>query len=474
MKHTDHRSTPRFRVLVVDDDKTFVARTLSILGDDYDVGAAYNTVEALSQIDALKPDVVLLDVILQDGIDGLAALERIRSMNAPPEVIMLTGVNAPATVVQAIRSGAFHYVSKSSPISELANLINKAALAHHYVHRLAAMDAHARGHDFLVFDPAMQRVIKEVERVAPTESNVLIIGESGTGKELVAARIHARSRRAKGALVAINCAAVSEGLIESELFGHVRGAFTTALSDHPGCFAQAAGGTLFLDEIGLAPLPLQMKLLRVLESREYKRVGGSSVERADVRIVAASSSDLEAMAAAGTFKAELLYRLNVFTVVVPPLRRRSEDILPMAENFLAMYGAQMGRRGLSFAPPARAYLERHEWRGNVRDLKNRIERAVILAEGAVIPVELLLPSKMDQSSPPLPWRLAAKEFKLEYFARLMQRFDDSVTNAARSAGMSREALSRLLRDIGLREHEEGDIDCDSDDDEAQGGPGVRA
>jgi len=451
-----YRNAQRFRVLIVDDDRTFAADMALMLGSRYDVGVAYNGAEAMAQIAALKPDVVLLDITLGDGIDGFAILGKIRELEMGPEVIMLTGSTHAGAVVQAVKAGAFHYVVKPPVMNELVNLTNLAAARAVAARRVAALQSQVQrlGGEFVVHDPAMRRVNKDIERVAPTESTVLIIGESGTGKELVARRVHELSRRADGPFVAINCGAISEHLIESELFGHVRGAFTDAVRDRVGCFERATGGTLFLDEIGTAPVSLQVKLLRVLEAREFLPVGSAEPARADVRLIAASSSDLNGQVEAGTFKPELLYRLHVFSIVVPPLRMRRDDILPLAEYFLELFASQIGKRGLEFSPAARDYLVGHEWKGNVRDLRNRIERAVIMADGAQVTVGQLIPVRLELPVMPASYEAAKQDFQRDYVLRLLRDADDNVTEAAKRAGMTREGLSRMIGRLGLREERE--------------------
>jgi DNA-binding NtrC family response regulator len=443
----------RFRVLIVDDDPAFVDDLGAVLGRRYDVGVATNGAEALAQVSALKPDVVLLDIALGDRVDGFAVLDGIRALPLPPEVIMLTGNAQAGAVVQAVKAGAFHYVTKPPVMGELVNLTNLAAARAVASRRFAALESQVQrlGGDFVVHDPLMRRVVQDIERVSPTGSTVLIIGESGTGKELVARRVHDLSPRADGPFVAINCGAISEHLIESELFGHVRGAFTDAVRDRVGCFERAEGGTLFLDEVGLAPPGLQVKLLRVLEAREFLRVGSTTPVRSDVRLIAASSSDLSRLVDEGTFKPELFFRLNVFSLVLPPLRLRQGDILPLAEHFLALFAAQIGRRALEFSAAAREYLVGHEWRGNVRDLRNRIERAVIMADGDLISVNHLVPVRLELPTAVPAYDDAMLSFQREYVLRLLRDSSDNVTEAARRAGLSREGLSRMIGRLGLRE-----------------------
>ena len=446
----------RFRVLIVDDDRSFAGDLATHLGGLYDVGVAYSAAEAMAQVTALKPDVVLLDIDLRDGVNGFAVLAKIRTMDPGPEVIMLTGTEKTSAVVDAIKAGAFHYVTKPPGLRDLANLVNLAAARVVNARRVAALESQVLrlAGGFVAHDASMRRVIKDIDRVGPTDSTVLIIGESGTGKELVAQRVHQRSARADRPFIAINCGAISETLIESELFGHVKGGFTDAHADRAGCFARAEGGTLFLDEIGKAPLSLQTKLLRVLEAREYLRVGSSEPVRANVRLIAASSRDLDQSSAGGEFMPELFYRVNVFSIMLPPLRARREDILPLAEHYLELYSAQMGKVGLVLSPAAREYLVNHEWRGNVRDLRNRIERAVIIADGVSLTPAHLMPVPFDIPSGLLPLDTATQEFQRAHVARALRECGGNVTEAARRLGLTREGLSRIIGKLGLREERE--------------------
>lgn len=451
------RSEPRFRVLIVDDDTAFVADLSSLLSRQFDVAVAYNAKTALEQVAAVKPDVVLLDITMEGLHDGFDVLDRIQEMERAPEVIMLTGIKEMDAVVRAIKGGAFHYITKPPVLSELVNLVNHAAVMASGARRLAALESRVErlGGRLVVSDPSMERVMKDLDRVAPTDTTVMVIGESGTGKELVAQHVHEKSARCEGPFVAVNCGAVSEQLIESELFGHVRGAFTGAERDRMGSFEAAEGGTIFLDEIGHAPKSLQVKLLRVLEGCEYQKVGSPEIFKTNVRVIAASSRDLQTAVDAGEFMEELYFRLNVFRIVLPPLRERKGDVLPLAKHFIAVYSDQMGRRGLELSDEAAGYLEAHAWRGNVRELRNLLERAVIMSEGDRITVQTLAEDSRDWAGDLPPYDDAKAEvmtrFKRGYVSRLLKEADGNVTEAARRSGMARAALSRMIGELGLRE-----------------------
>lgn len=444
---------PRCRVLIVDDEPNFTEDMSIILGDRYDVTVAADTAGALEKIAEARPDVVLLDITLKDGLDGFVALAKIRAVESPPEVIMLTGMQGPGAVVQAIKGGAFHYAMKDADPGELVNLIGLASEKAAASRRLAALETQLRrlGGELIVYDPLMLRMMKDIERVAPTAATVLVVGESGTGKELVARRVHEMSARAAGPFVAISCGAVSEAQGEVELFGHVKGAFPEAATARAGCFARAQGGTLFLDEVSRAPLALQAKLLRVLETREFLPIGATTPVRADIRVVASASHDLQKMCDLNLFLKELFYRLNVFSLVLPPLRKRREDIVPLAEHFLDVFATEMGRPGMRFSDPAKEYLVKHEWRGNVRDLRNRVERAVILTDGDDVHVDALLATRFDQGVALVEMDAAMESAQQEYLTRLMNECDWNVTKAAKLAGLTREGLSRLISKYRLKD-----------------------
>lgn len=446
-------TAPRCRVLIVDDEPAFTSDMALILGDRFEVTVAADTASALERIAEVRPDVVLLDITLKDGVDGFVALARIKAVESPPEVIMLTGMQGPGAVVQAIKGGAFHYAMKDADPGELVNLIGLASEKAAAGRRLAALESQLRrlGGDLIVYDPLMLRMMKDVEKVAPSGATVLVVGESGTGKELVARRVHELSARAAGPFVAISCGAVSEAQAEVELFGQVKGAFPETTPVRTGCFARAQGGTLFLDEVGRAPLSLQAKLLRVLETREFLPVGAAAPVRADIRVVASASHDLQQMCDDGRFLKELFYRLNVFSLVLPPLRKRREDIVPLAEHFLEVFSAEMGRTGLRFSAAAKEYLVKHEWRGNVRDLRNRVERAVILTDGDEVHVDALMATRFDQGVAITEMDAAMESAQQEYLTRLMNECDWNVTKAAKVAGVTREGLSRLIGRYGLKD-----------------------
>jgi DNA-binding NtrC family response regulator len=399
------------RILVVDDTPANVKLLVDLLAvNGFDVIAAGSGTEGLERAGADAPDLVLLDVMMPD-LDGFAVCERLKASGATRDVpvIFLTALHETLDKVRAFSAGGVDYLTKPFEPRELLARVN-THLALRQAHReleqqnarlREEIEAHQRsravihcledeirtGHDFREIvgrSPSLNRLLDQLALVASTESTVLILGETGTGKELVARALHDRSPRHERPLVKVNCAALPRELVESELFGHEKGAFTGATQQRRGRFELADGGTLFLDEVGELPLEAQAKLLRVLQEQEFERVGGTRTLRADVRLIAATNRDLAARAAAGDFRSDLYYRLNVFPVTVPALRERREDIPPLLAHFLARSARKLGR---SFDGVSPAFLERamaYDWPGNVRELENVVERAAILARGPLL------------------------------------------------------------------------------------------
>src|SRR5512147_1910481 len=372
-------------VLVVDDEKNIqvtLSRALSMAG--YAVETAGGGREALEKIAALPVDVVVMDVRMPD-LDGLAVLEKARETRPELPVIIMSGHGSIETVRSAFKLGAFDYLEK--PITEKDKLLVavKNALALQSLRaENDALRREAGALEMVGSGPAMQRLFEIIGRAGPSEGRVLITGENGSGKELVARALHEHSRRREGPFVKLNCAAVPAELIESELFGHERGAFTGAVAARRGKFELADGGTLFLDEVGDMPAAMQAKVLRVLQEGEFERVGGQQTLRCDVRVVAATNKDLGAEVKAGRFREDLFYRLAVVPIHAPPLRERREDVPALAERFLSEACERNGRRPMRLAREAVAALQAHAWPGNVRELRNLVERLAILSDGPEI------------------------------------------------------------------------------------------
>jgi nitrogen regulation protein NR(I) len=378
------------RLLIVDDEPNVLySLEAGLAGDDCEVVTAQTGHQAVTLVETARPDAVVLDVRLPD-ISGLDVFDRIRMIDPQVPVIVVTAFAATGTAIEAMKRGAFDYLLKPVDLHQLRQLVGRAfelraARAESDITTSGGDEADA----IVGQSAAMQAVYKAIGRVAPQDVTVLIVGESGTGKELVARAIYQHSKRADKPFLAINCAAIPEALLESELFGHERGAFTGADRQQIGKFERADGGTLFLDEVGdLAPAA-QAKLLRLLQEQQFERVGGREVLRADVRIVAATNQQLEERVAAGQFRRDLYYRLNGCTIPLPPLRVRKEDVSALVDHFVRAANVRLGRHVRAIDPEALRILEQHDWPGNVRELQNAVRYAVIQAVTDLLTVECL-------------------------------------------------------------------------------------
>ncbi|RMH04924.1 MAG: sigma-54-dependent Fis family transcriptional regulator [Planctomycetota bacterium] len=452
-------SRPPERILVVDDEAV-VRDSLGawLRQDGFEVVTAADAREARQALAAAPFALALVDIQMP-GTSGLELLPEIVAGEAAPVCIIITAYASVDTAVQALKAGAWDYLVKPFDPDELTHLVRRA-LEHRELQAenrqlRGRLDEVSRAPAIVGASRAMRELDRRISKVAPTDSTVLVTGESGTGKELVARHIHARSRRRHRRLVIVHCGALAEGILESELFGHEKGAFTGAASVHQGKFEQADGGTIFLDEIGDVSPRVQVELLRVLEERRVTRVGGSGSIPVDFRVVAATNRDLPAMIEAGEFREELFWRLNVVPVRIPPLRERPEDILALADYFLADLGGKMNRRGLEFTPAARRRLQAYSWPGNVRELQNAIERAVVLASGPVIDVGDLPRSVRDGAGggggpAPVPGGpISLAELERRHIAATLTGCAGNVSEAARVLGIDRSTLYAKMRRYGL-------------------------
>ncbi len=448
------------RILVVDDEISFCETLALDLGHrGYAVETCTSARAALEVMRRADIDVVVTDLLMRD-VDGIELCGRIAESRPDVPVIVLTAFGSYETAVAAIRAGAYDFLSKPVKLEVLAIGIERAANhrgLREKVRRLEReMSRTPLADDIVARSSAMRAVLELVDRVAQSDATVLVTGDSGTGKELIARAIHRAGRRKDGPFVAMNCAAVPESLLESELFGHVRGAFTDAHTNEPGLFLAANGGTLFLDEIGDMPLPLQPKLLRVLQERTVRPVGGSAERPVDVRVVAATNRDLETAVEEGRFRHDLFYRINVVQVSVPPLRARGPDILPLTAQFIARFAANIGKPVSGLSPAAAERLMAYPWPGNVRELQNCVERAVALARFDQISTDDLPEKVRDYKSSHFilasddPAELVTLErIEREYIARVMHAVAGNKSAAARILGIDRKRLYRMLERLGV-------------------------
>ncbi len=450
-------STPR---ILIADDQPDVLEALRLLlkGEGYDVDLVRSPEEILSRLAERDFDLLLMDLNYTrdttSGQEGLDLLAEIRRWDSTLPVVVMTAWGSIELAVETMRRGARDFVQKPWDNARLLSIIRtqvELGRALRRGERLEAENRMLRDEEeptLIAASPAMRSVFELIKQIAPSDANVLITGENGTGKGVVARVLHAASDRRQRPLVTVNVPSLSEGVFESELFGHVKGAFTDARRDRVGRFELADGGTLFLDEIALIPLHLQAKLLRVLETGEFERVGSSRTRRVDVRVISATNADLRQEVAAGRFRQDLLFRLNTVEIHLPPLRERVEDIPLLAEHFLHQYARRYRKPVCELEPAAREALLRHAWPGNVRELDHVIQRAVLLARGQRIGVEDLgLPP--DGGTHERLEEMSLEEVERILIQKALARYGGNVRRAAEALGLSRSALYRRLQKYGL-------------------------
>ncbi|MBZ4422716.1 sigma-54 dependent transcriptional regulator [Myxococcus sp. RHSTA-1-4] len=462
-----------FRTILVADDEPSIRHILTLVLTDrgYDVRAVSDGDEALRELAARDYDVLLSDVRMPKK-DGLSVLREALAVHPGLTVVVMSAYGSQEQALEAVSAGAFDYVQKPFKPEEIVFVLRKAEERERLRRenrrlKEASLPAAPGGH-ILGGSAALQSVLKQVSRLAPVDTTVLISGESGTGKELIARELHSRSPRAPMAFVAVNCGAIPSGLIESELFGHAKGAFTDARTAKRGLFAEADGGTLFLDEVGELPLSAQVKLLRVLQEGEIRPVGESRVEKVDVRVVAATLRDLSKLVEKGEFREDLYYRLNVVNLRMPPLRERREDVPLLARAFISRFNRELNREppveGLS--PEAEALLTAYAWPGNVRELENAMERAVLLADGPLI-LPANLPDRLWAASPPGPTgaasagapvlqdgtdlslKRAIRELEESYIRAALRKTKGNRTRASELLDISHRALLYKIKEYGI-------------------------
>jgi DNA-binding NtrC family response regulator len=444
-------------LLIVDDEKPSREGLRAALEGQYEVSLAEDAISARRLLEEERFDVMLSDLRMT-GEDGMKLIQHAKALSRPPVCILMTAYGSEELAVQAMKQGADDYISKGRlQLDELemrlAKLLRARGLERENVSLQQQLDERYGLHEIVGDSPALREVLETIKQVAPSRATILIEGESGTGKELVARAIHTLSPRAKSPFLAVHCAALSSNLLESELFGHERGAFTGAVERRQGRFESADGGTLFLDEIGEIDPSVQVKILRALETREFERVGGNRVVQTDVRLVAATNRSLRQMAKEGTFREDLFYRLNVITLHIPPLRDRPGDVALLAAHFLQRHARENGKKLSGFAPEVMEIFRRYRWPGNIRELGNAIHRMVVLARGERLEKEDLPPEMMVESGESLPGAkgvpdtLNLAEVERRLVTRALRQTDQNITQAAELLGLSRRTLHRKLNEM---------------------------
>jgi two-component system nitrogen regulation response regulator NtrX len=453
-------------ILVVDDEPGVRSSVAGVLRDEgFDVEVVATGEECLDRVAQRTYDVIVLDIWLP-GIDGLTTLQRLGERHVDAQVVVISGHGNIESAVRAIKMGAFDFIEKPLSLEKTVLVVRNALRQRDLEAENRALRARVDRQETMVGEsPVMRRLREEVAMAAPTNGRVLILGENGTGKELVARTIHQQSRRRGGPFVEVNCAAIPEELIESELFGHARGAFTGAVADKPGRFEQANGGTIFLDEIGDMSLKTQAKVLRVLQEQVMERVGGTQRIKVDVRVLAATNKDLPAEIKDGRFREDLYFRLNVIPIFVPPLRDRPDDIPVLADHFMALMAAEYGRRPKRLAPEAVARLQQYQWPGNVRELRNTIERLIIMVAGDTITAQDLafLGRGDDGAASPAAGgtdgsgpsgglgRLAEArdQFEKDFILRTLAAAHGNMSKTAEMLGVERSNLYKKMKAFGI-------------------------
>jgi len=466
------------RILIVDDEEIVIRSCQRILAaGDFQVDAAHNGLEALAKIQEDDYDMLILDIKMPK-MNGIEVLQRVKEAYPDIDVIMITGLNQIDTAVKAMKLGAFDYLPKPFDPEELEIVVARAferrQLLQENVNLKNEVSARYRFENIIGSSPPMQAVYRLVARCAPTNSTVLLRGESGTGKELVARAIHYNSLRKDRPFVTVDCASLSENLLESELFGHVKGSFTGAVSNKKGLFETADGGTLFLDEIGNISMSTQAKLLRFIEQREFKAVGDARIRTVNIRLITATNKNLETMVADGNFREDLYYRINIFPIVIPPLRERRDDIPALAFHFLKQFGKEMERTVKELSAAAMNLLMNHDWPGNVRELENVMHRAVILTSDEVIRqghlvnlidmlphIDLDVPRTSEELKriKKIARQKSVENVEKHFVLGALKRNRWNVTRSAEETGMQRSNFQALMKkyDIRIRGTEPGEI-----------------
>lgn len=441
----------RISILIVDDEESVRDSLYSwFIDDGYKVECAENAKIALSLLDEREFDIVLADIKMP-GMDGMEMHRRIKSLPNEPIVIIMTAFASVDTAVKALKEGAFDYVTKPFDPDDLSHLIRNAAtqalLKNENRNLKEKMTSLVDVEDIVGESEVLKKVLDQVERVAVSNSSVIITGESGTGKELIARAIHSNSNRKYFPLITVHCGALTESLLESELFGHEKGAFTGAAFNRKGRFEMADGGTIFLDEIGTISPKMQIELLRVLETRSFVRVGGNKEMMSDFRVICATNRDLGELVKSGKFREDLFYRLNVVNIRIPPLRERTEDIPLLVQHFIKKYCTSMSRDMITVEPAAMEYLETFDFPGNVRELENMIERAIVVGNGKVIRLRDL-PMGKEAINHSLE---SLEDLEKKHISRILEKYKWNISRSARALNVDRATLYNKIRKYELKE-----------------------
>jgi two-component system NtrC family response regulator len=443
-------------LLIVDDDQEIRTQMKWALGSDYEVISAEDRSGALELFKANRPAVTLLDLGLppcpNECDEGLAVLSGLLAIDGDAKIIVISGQEEKKNAIQAVGAGAYDFLCKPVDMEELKLILRRCTYVVHLENEYREMQQRLRAdvfEDMLGASPQMHGVFAFIRKVATTTAPVLLLGESGTGKEMAALAIHRRSSRKDGPFIAINCNAIPENLLESELFGHEKGAFTGAHMQRKGMMDNAAGGTLFLDEIGELPPPIQVKLLRFLQEQRFQRVGGRQEIQIDTRVIAATNIDLKEAVAKGRFREDLYFRLAVVVIKLPPLRDRGEDVDLLAREFLQQFAAQCDKPSLTFAPDALRAVKRHTWPGNVRELQNRVKRAVIMADGKRVTASDLELTDSTEAISATTLKEARENIERELVEQALKRHSGRISSAAAELGISRPTLYELMEKLGI-------------------------
>ena len=440
----------KISILIVDDEESVSDSLYNwFIEEGYDVDTAENAKVALSILETRKFDIILADIKMP-GMDGLELHRRIKSLDPDPIVIIMTAFASVKTAVQALKDGAYDYINKPFDPDDLSHMIrnatNQISLKIENTSLKDRIDSLENVEDLIGKSESMIKVLKEVERVAKSNSPVIIAGESGTGKELIAKAIHSNSKRKFSPLVSVHCGALTESLLESELFGHEKGAFTGAMFNRKGRFEMADGGTIFLDEIATISPKMQIELLRVLETKTFMRVGGNKEIQSDFRVICATNKDLKRMVEEGSFREDLYYRLNVVIIEIPPLRKRIDDIPLLVDHFIRLYCTSMSRNAIPIDDAALRRLEKYDFPGNVRELENMIERAIVVGNDKVIRLKDL-PLEKDVSTSSIE---SLEDLEKNYIIHVLNKFDWNISRSAKTLKVDRVTLYNKIKKYDLK------------------------